>query len=126
VCVRSVSIRHSELSLDVVPASPFIVFKERARVTFVVKKQNGKRLRVRPSSSLSGGSSFSCSAEMQQALIFWPLHPLVQHDVAMFRPVCFCAVEDGWYGRLDLCREGGRWYSCRYPRRCRGMDVVVE
>jgi hypothetical protein len=32
---------------------------------------------VRLSSSSSGGSSFPCSAEMQQALIFWPLHPLV-------------------------------------------------
>jgi hypothetical protein len=38
---------------------------------------------------------FPYSAEMQQALIFWPLHPLVQHVVAMLRPVCFCAVEDG-------------------------------
>jgi hypothetical protein len=43
---------------------------------------------------------------MQRALIFWPLHPLVQHVVAMFHPVCFCAVGDGWYGRLDLRREG--------------------
>jgi hypothetical protein len=80
---------------------------------------------VRPSSFLSGGSSFPCSAEMQQALIFWPLHPLVQHVVAMLRPVCFCTVEDGRYGHPNLRREGSRWYNCRYPRRCRGMDVAM-
>jgi hypothetical protein len=74
---------------------------------------------------LSGGSSFPCSIEMQWALIFWPLHPLVQHVVAMLRPVCFCAVQDEQYMHPDSCREGGRWYSCRYPRRCKGMDVVV-
>jgi hypothetical protein len=27
--------------------------------------------------------------------------------------------------RLDLRREGIRWYSFRYPRRYRGMDVIV-
>jgi hypothetical protein len=62
---------------------------------------------------------------MQQALIFWPLRLLVLRDVAMLCHVCLCAVEDGRYGRLDLHREGVRWYSGRYPRRCRGMDVVV-
>jgi hypothetical protein len=61
---------------------------------------------VRPSSSLSGGSSFSYSVEMQQALIFWSLHPLVQLAVTMLRPMGFCAVEDGRYGWLDLRREG--------------------
>jgi hypothetical protein len=30
----------------------------------------------------------------------------VQHTVAMFRPVCLCAVEDGQYRRSDLRREG--------------------
>jgi hypothetical protein len=55
---------------------------------------------------LIGGSSFPYSAEMQYALIFWPLHPLVQHAVAMLRPVCFCVVEDGRYGHPDLRREG--------------------
>jgi hypothetical protein len=58
------------------------------------------------SSSLSGGSSFPCSAEMQHVLIFWPLRLLVLRDVAMLRPVCLCAVEDGWYGRPGLRREG--------------------
>jgi hypothetical protein len=80
---------------------------------------------VRPSSSLSGVGSFPCSAEMQWTLIFWPLHPLVQHAVAMLRPMCLYAIEDGRYVRLNLHREGFRWYSCRYPRHCRGMDVVV-
>jgi hypothetical protein len=45
---------------------------------------------------------FSCSAEMQQALIFWPLRLLVLRAVAMFRSVRLCAVEDGRYGGLDL------------------------
>jgi hypothetical protein len=36
----------------------------------------------------------SYSAEMQQALIFWPLHLLVLHAVAMLCPMCLCAVED--------------------------------
>jgi hypothetical protein len=80
---------------------------------------------VRPSSSLSGGSSFPCSAEMQQALIFWPLRPLVLHTMATLHPVCLCAIEDGRYEHLDLRREGVRWYSGHYPRRYRGMDVVV-
>jgi hypothetical protein len=56
------------------PASPFIVSKERARVTFMVKNmkwvkdesEKQKRWpRVWPSSSLSGGSSFPYSVEMQ-------------------------------------------------------------
>jgi hypothetical protein len=68
---------------------------------------------------------FSCSAEMQQTLIFWPLRLLVLRAVAMRCPMCLCAVEDGRYGRLDLRREGVRWYSGCYPRRCRGMDVIV-
>jgi hypothetical protein len=120
-----------------VPASLFIVSKERVRVTFVVKKMKWEKderekqkrwSRVRPSSSLSGGSSFPCGAEMQQTLIFWPLHPLVQHVVAMLRFVRVCAVEDGRdgrYGPSDSHREGIMWYSYRYLRRCRGMDVVV-
>jgi hypothetical protein len=55
----------------------------------------------------------------------WPLHPLVQHDVAMLCPVCDGTIEDGRCVRPDLRREGVRWYSCRYPRRCRSMDVVM-
>jgi hypothetical protein len=77
-----------------------------------------KWLRVRPSSSLSGGSSFPYGAEMQQALIFWPLHPPVQHVVVMLRFVRVCAVEDGRdgrYGPSDSYRERIRWYSYRYP-----------
>jgi hypothetical protein len=31
---------------------------------------------------------------------------LVQRAVAILRPMCFCAIEDGWYGRPDLHREG--------------------
>jgi hypothetical protein len=80
---------------------------------------------VRPSSSLSSVTNFPYSAEMLWALIFWPLYPLVQHAMAMLRPVCFCAIEDGWYVCPDLRRERGRWYSCRYPRRCRCMDVIM-
>jgi hypothetical protein len=34
----SESSRRSELPLDVAPASPFIIFKGRARVTFVIKR----------------------------------------------------------------------------------------
>jgi hypothetical protein len=57
--------------LDVAPASPFIVPKGRAHVTFVVKKRNGEKTkeknkrwpRVRPSSSLSGMSILPCSTE---------------------------------------------------------------
>jgi hypothetical protein len=82
-------------------------------------------VRVRPSSSLSGESSFPCIAEIQQTLIFWPLHPLVQHVVAMICPVRVCAAEDGRYGRPDSRREGITWYSCCYPCRCEGMDIVV-
>jgi hypothetical protein len=70
-------------------------------------------------------SSFPYSAEMLWALSFWPLHPLVQRAVAMLRPVCFCAIEDGRYMRPNVRREGVRWYSYHYPRRCRGMDVVM-
>jgi hypothetical protein len=68
---------------------------------------------------------FSYSTEIQQALLFWPLHLLVLRAVAMPCPVRLYAVEDGRHGRPDLRREGVRWYSGRYPRRCRGMDVVV-
>jgi hypothetical protein len=68
---------------------------------------------------------FLYSVEIQWALIFWPLHPLVQYAVAMLCPVCFCAVKDGWYGHLDSHREGVRWYSYRYPHCCRGVDVVI-
>jgi hypothetical protein len=46
----------------------------------------------------------------------------VLRAVAMLYPVCLCAIEDGQHGRP---REGVRWYSGRYPRRCRGMVVVV-
>jgi hypothetical protein len=49
---------------------------------------------------------FSCSAEMQPALIFWPLHLLVLRAVAMPCPVRLCAVEDGRHGRPNLRREG--------------------
>jgi hypothetical protein len=50
---------------------------------------------VWPSFSLSSVSSLPCSVEMQWASSFWPLHQLVQHIVAMLRPMCFCTVEDG-------------------------------
>jgi hypothetical protein len=71
VCVCVFVPSSSRLS---VPASPFIVSKERARVIFMVKKMKWRKdkrekqkrwPRVRPSSSLSDGSSFPCSAEMQ-------------------------------------------------------------
>jgi hypothetical protein len=62
---------------------------------------------------------------MQQALIFWPLCLLVLHAVTTLCLVRLCAIEDSRYGRLDLRREGVRWYSGRYPCRCRGMDVIV-
>jgi hypothetical protein len=103
------------LSLDVAPASPFIISKGRAWVTFMVKKvkwekderEKQKRWpRVWSSSSLSSVNSFSCSAETLWVLSFWPLHLLAQRAVAMLRPVCFCAVEDGWYMHPDLRREG--------------------
>jgi hypothetical protein len=58
---------------------------------------------------------FSYSAEMQQTLIFWPLHLLVLRDVAMPCPVRLCAIEDGRHRHLDLHREGVRWYSDHYP-----------
>jgi hypothetical protein len=62
------------------------------------KREKQKRWpQVRPSFSLSGGSSFPYSTKVQWALIFWPLHPLVQHAVPMLRPVCLCAIEDGRY-----------------------------
>jgi hypothetical protein len=62
---------------------------------------------------------FSCGAEMQRALIFWPLRLLVLHAMATLLPVCLCAVEDERYGRPDLRRERVRWYSARYP-------IVIE
>jgi hypothetical protein len=62
---------------------------------------------------------------MQLTLIFWPLRPLVLHDVATLHPVCLCAIEDGWYGRPDLRRERVRCYSGRYPCRYRGTDVIM-
>jgi hypothetical protein len=68
---------------------------------------------------------FSNSAEMQHVLIFWPLHLLVLRAVVMPYPMRLCAVEDERHGHPDLRREGVRWYSDRYLRRCRGMDVVV-
>jgi hypothetical protein len=68
---------------------------------------------------------FSCSTEMQHALIFWPLHLLVLRAMAMPCPVRLCAIEDRRHGFPNLCREGVRWYNDRYPRRCRGMDVVM-
>jgi hypothetical protein len=58
-------------------------------------------------------------------LLFWPLHLLVLHAMAMTCPVCLYAIEDGRHGHPDLHREGVRWYSGRYPHRCRGMVVVV-
>jgi hypothetical protein len=36
-----------------------------------------------------------CSTEMQQTLIFWPLHLLVLRAVTMSCPVRLYAVEDG-------------------------------
>jgi hypothetical protein len=91
-----------------------------------MKEKNKKRWPwVWPSSSLSGGSSFPSSAEMQHALIFWPLCLLVLRAVAMLRPVCLCVVEDRRYGCPGLHRERIRWYSCRYPCHYRGMNVVV-
>jgi hypothetical protein len=62
---------------------------------------------------------------MQHALIFWPLHLLVLRAMAMSCPVRLCAIEDGRHRHPDLHREGVRWYSDRYPHRCRGIDVVV-
>jgi hypothetical protein len=44
---------------------------------------------------------------MSWALIFWPLHLLVQHAMAMLRLVHVYAIEDGRYGPPDLRREGG-------------------
>jgi hypothetical protein len=90
-------------------------------------KEKNKKMwhQVRSSSSLSGESSFPCSTEMQQTLIFWPLRLLVLHAVATLRPVYLCVVEDRQYGRLDLHRKGVMWYSDHYSRYCRGMDVVV-
>jgi hypothetical protein len=38
---------------------------------------------------------FSYSAEMQRALLFWPLRLLVLRAVATLCSVCLCAVEDG-------------------------------
>jgi hypothetical protein len=55
-----------------------------------------------PSSSLSGGNNLPCSAEMQQALIFWPFRLLVLRAMATLRPLHLCAVEDRRYGHLDL------------------------
>jgi hypothetical protein len=51
---------------------------------------------------------FSCNAETQHALIFWPLHLLVLRDVVLSCPVRLCAIEDGRHGRPDLHREGVR------------------
>jgi hypothetical protein len=62
---------------------------------------------------------FSCSTEMQQALIFWPLRLLVLRVVAMHCPMCLCAIEDGRHGCPDLRRERVMWYSGRTP-------IVVE
>jgi hypothetical protein len=50
---------------------------------------------------------------------------LVLRAMAMPCPMRLSAVEDGRHGHLDLRREGVRWYSDRYPRRCRNMDVIV-
>jgi hypothetical protein len=49
----------------------------------------------------------------------------VLRAVVMPYPMRLCAVEDERHGHPDLRREGVRWYSDRYPRRCRGMCVVV-
>jgi hypothetical protein len=134
VCADLVRCVSSSSYLNVAPASPFIVPMGRARVIFVVKKvkwgkdkrEKQKRWpRVRPSSSLSGVSSLPYSVETSWTSSFWHLHPLVQCAATMPCPVCFCAVEDGRCVRSDLRREGVRWYSCHYPHRCRGMDVVV-
>jgi hypothetical protein len=59
------------------------------------------------------------------ALIFWPLHPLVQRVIAMLWPMHLCTIEDGRRVHLDLRREEVRCHSCRYPRCCRGMNVMV-
>jgi hypothetical protein len=109
------------LILDVAPASPTTSTptgrRGQARVTFVVKKvkwgkdktEKQKRWpRVRPSFSLSGVSNFPCSAEILWVLRFWPLHLLVQYVVAMLRPMCLCAVEDGLCVCPNLHREGVR------------------
>jgi hypothetical protein len=86
----------SDSYLEVGPCLPFYSFQGEGSGYIYGKKvkwRKDKRKkqkrwpRVRPSSSLSGVSSFPGSAEMQRALIFWPLHPLVQHVVAMLCPV---------------------------------------
>jgi hypothetical protein len=115
-------------------ASPFIVSKERAQVTFMVKKMKLRKDEREKQKKVALGvavflliqwEQFPLYHKDQQALTFWPLRPLVLHDVATLRPVCLCAIEDGRYGCPDLRREGVMWYSCRYPRRCRGMDIIV-
>jgi hypothetical protein len=99
--------------LDVAPAFLFIVPKGRARVTNKIKWEKTKEKNKKGGLGCGRLPPYSveivpCNAEMQWALIFWPLHPLVQHTVAMLRPVCFCAVVDGRYMRPDLRREGVR------------------
>jgi hypothetical protein len=70
--------------------------------------------RVQPFSSLSGGSSFPYSIEMQWVLIFWPLHPLVQHAVATF---VLCA--------SVLSRMGGMGARICVERGLGGIIVVT-
>jgi hypothetical protein len=33
--------------------------------------------------------------------------------------------EGGWHVRPSFCSEEVWWHSCRHPRCCGGMDVVV-
>jgi hypothetical protein len=57
---------------------------------------------------------FSCSTEIQQALLFWPLHLLVLRAMAVPCPVRLCAVEDRRHVRR-ICVE----------RRLGGIVVVT-
>jgi hypothetical protein len=54
--------------LDVAPASPFIVSKERTRVTFVVKRGNGEKMKGKSKKVASGAVVF--------LLIRWEQFPL--------------------------------------------------
>jgi hypothetical protein len=86
--------------LDVAPVSSFIASKGRARITFVAVI-----LLIR-------WEQFPCSVET-----YWA--PL---DALICTPLCR---DGGRCVRLNFRSEDVRWHSCRHPRYCGGMDVVV-
>jgi hypothetical protein len=116
------------------PATPFIVSKGRAWVTFVVKRWSGEKTKEKNKKGGLGCGRLSpypvgvVSPVAQRCNERWSFG-LSSRWCNMLWP-CFVLCTSvpsrmGDTGAQIRVDRRGRWYSCRYPRCYRGMDVVV-